>query len=137
MNAYIVHRNKWPWSGAYCSTYVKTNGKLRHENRYVKEVEDYYLGISPPHYPMPALKLVTETCPAWADSPYHNSVILWHIYKCDCCEDNYTWSMACIWDFDFDRSTDFNYGHGVYVNSREIQEGTELYSRFGKAGGHA
>lgn len=100
-----------------------------HSDEWISPYEaEYAVGIRiKPRYPMPALKLITETCPAWADSPYHNSVILWHIYKCDCCEDNYTWSMACIWDFNFDRCMDFNYGCGVYVNAREIEEGTSMY----------
>ncbi|SRR6266852_7369863 len=97
----------------------------------------YEAGNGLPHYPVPAIKLIIEVCPECEDSPFHNSVVLWECrVQCSCC-DAYIWTIACIWDFDFNRTTDFNYECGVYVNSRQIEEGIELYHRYGKAGGHA
>lgn len=88
-------------------------------------------------YPVPAIKLLTEMHGKYRGDPFHNSLILWECrIQCTCC-DGYIWTIACIWDFDFDRAMDFNYECGVYVNAREMEEGIALYYRFGKAGGHA
>ena len=53
VQAYIVHRLKWPWTRAYADYEVLKNGKDKPVCHFISCVERYPLGKELPRYQVP------------------------------------------------------------------------------------
>lgn len=94
---------------------------------------DYYRGVFPPQYPVPALKHVITFDGIgqdyWSRSYIeknftHDSVVVWKALLCPSCKALHL-NIVAVWDFHSDRCRNHFILEGEYVNSRQLREGID------------